>query len=452
MHDDLYDLDLLKPVYVPMPDALRELLASGTTKTEDVLRQDITFRLFRSANPQLVNFFVVHIDQLLRIAFDEDESTDLSAKAFAILEHSQPIITSALLAGQKLNRTACSIIGNDDIHNKSLLLNRLASLTFCALYADANAFIASCGYILQLIGQLSEPSILFLFESMCSPDQGFQDVQNWLVRIGFPQTILQEIGDFPPQRDSTRLSQEANLLCGLFRVICVCASSPILGPKFCTYNFVTILNETVGDYPDFIEYQRWETFSALYCRDTFENMRGLFPQAVEFVSDPAQSITRSGVAALDLLTVMVQFDKVLVPFMIQMNLVSTVLGLVVRNPDHSILHFAALEFFEVAFRNDGLRAPVIDEVVAAIRSGFTSGNRCQRGTVFRLLKLLRKISKTDPKLAARLKKNEAFGELVRTRFSEYRGIMKTPYGGPIRYAAEDNVQALAERAIHHMGI
>jgi hypothetical protein len=451
MHDDFEDLDLLKPVYVPMPDTIRELLASGSTRTEDVLRQGITFRLFRSANPQLVNFFAVHIDQLLRLAFDEDESPDISAKAFAILEHAQPIVTSALLANQKLNRTACSIIGNDEIHNKSLFLNRLASLTFSALFVDTKSFIGSCGYILQLIDQVSEPSILSLFENMCS-DDGFEDVQNWLVRIGFPQTILREIDTFPSQADATRLSQDANLLIGLYRIVCVCSSSPILGPHFCTHSFVTVLDRTISEYPDFIEFQRWETFSALFCPATKEHFRGLFPHAVELISDPVQGRTRAGIAALDLLAVMVQFDSVLIPFMIEMNLLSKVLALVFGNPDHSILHVAALEFFEMALRNEKLRTPALGEMLGAIRNGFTPANRPLRAIMFRLLKAIRKVSKHDQKLAAVLKKNAVFNELVKSRFAEFRVALKTPYGGPIRYAAEDNVQVMAERAIQHMGI
>jgi hypothetical protein len=447
MSDDLYDLDLLKPVYVPMPDAIRNLLSSGSTTIEDILRQDLTFRLFRSANSQLVNFFACRIDQLLRIAFDESAAPDLSAKAFAILEHSHRVVTRALMDDQKLNRTACTVIGTESIHNKSLLLNRLASITFCALYLDKNAFMESCGFILALIDKLYEPTILHLFESICSRSEGLDEIQKWLVKIGLPPTILQEIDTFPPLSDLSRMSQEANLLSGLFRLICVCASSPIIGPAFCTSKSVAVLNRTVGDYPDFVENERWECLAAIYCPKNCEMMQGLFPCALDVITDPAKSVSRCGVAALDLVTGMVQFDQTLIPFMIQMDVVSTVLQLMIRNPFHTTLHFAVLDFFQVVLKNNELRTPSLNGVIGTVKTAFSGPVRSLRPALFRLIRSIKKAAKADSRLHKTLKKSAEFAALVAGRYHEYRAILNTAYGGPVRGGPDENVRRLSDRAV-----
>jgi hypothetical protein len=451
MDDDFGDLDLLKPVYVPMPDTIRNLLSSGSTCVEDILRQPLTFRLFRGANPQLINFFVIHIDQLLRIAFDESVDCDLSSRAFSILEHAQPTVTSALLAGQKLNRTACSIIGNESVRNKSLLLNRLSSLSLAALYTSAPSFADSCGYILQLVDELAECGVLFLFETLCSPDEGLDFIQKWLIGIGFPQTILKVIDHFPSQTDADRLSRDANVLAALFRIVCLCGSSQILGPHFCTHSFVAALNRTVGDFPDFIEYQRWEAFSALYCQKTSENLRGLFQPALELITDRALCTTRAGVAALDLLAVMAALDRELVPHMARENLPGIVLGLTFAHAGHTVLQQAAWEFFEAVLRVPELRAAVMKPLLEAVSLHCQGESPPARATAFELLKVLEKVGGTDQSVAAILRKSDVYGALVRGKAVEYREALEAAYGGAVQYPTEDDVHALADRPLTRLG-
>ena len=430
MTTELDDLDLLQPVYIPVPESLRDLLASGSTTVEQILQENITFRLFRTANPQLVNFFVVHISQLLSLAFDETADLELSAKAFAILEHSQPVIIAALLADQKFHRVACEVLENEKLQHKSMLLNRIASLTLSSVYVDQKQVIDGCGFIMKLLGFLSEPSILSLFENVCAPDEDVYEIQRWLVKLQFPETVLKLIDKFPSQRDANRMSDEANQLCGLFRVICVCGASPVLGPHFCRYSFITILNLNLRECPDFVEFQRWETFVALYCENTKETMRGLFPNAVEILNDNTLCVTRCGVAAVDLLAVMIKLDKVLHPFMVEMNVASTVLSVLVSNPNHTIFHTSAIDFFAVLFKTDALRVPVMDEIVGVLLETFSEENRALRFTMYKLLKLLVKIAKSDVKLAAELRKYDALGA-VYMEMTNYRGSLKHPYGGGV---------------------
>jgi hypothetical protein len=342
------------------------------------------------------------------------------------------------------------IIGNDRIRNKSLYLNCLGSLTLVALYSESTVFIESCGYILQLVDELQEIGVLSLFETMCSPDEGFDAVQSWLVTIGFPQAILKIIDDYPSQQDATRLNRDGILLSSLYRIITLCGSSPILGPKFCTAAFVTVLNRTVGEYTDFIEFQRWEAFSALYCQATHEGMRGLFPYAVELLHDAHSATARSGIAAVDPLGVMMRLDgPVLIPYMANLEVAPLVLRLLFQHAQHTIFRQTALGFFDVVCRLETVRRGVIQEIFDLVRVNIASKNAAERATAFELFQVVEKVARADQKAATKFKKVRAFAQLARGSIAQYRERIEDSYGGPLKLAAEDDVQALADRAISH---
>jgi hypothetical protein len=287
---------------------------------------------------------------------------------------------------------------------------------------------------------------------MCSPDEGFDAVQSWLVTIGFPQAILKIIDDYPSQRDATRLDRDGIVLSSLYRIITLCGSSPILGPKFCTTAFVTVLNRTVGDYADFIEFQRWEAFSALYCQATHEGMRGLFPYAVEQLRDAHSATVRSGVAAVDLLGVMMRLDgPVLIPYMADLEVAPIVLRLLFQHAQHTIFRQAALAFFDIVCRLETVRRGVIQEIFDLVRVNIASKNAAERATAFELFQVVERVARADQKAAAKFKKVRAFAQLARGSIAQYRERIEDSYGGPLKLAAEDDVQALADRAISHGG-
>jgi hypothetical protein len=224
-----------------------------------------------------------------------------------------------------------------------------------------------------------------------------------------------------------------------------------LGPHFCTHYFVAVLNRTVGDYPDFIEYQRWEAFSALYCQKTREHLRGLFQPALELITHPQQCTTRAGVAALDLLSVMVNLDRELVPHMARGGLPSIVLRLAFANPDHTILQQTVREFFEGVFRVKALRTPILTEFLDAVNQNIHGPSRSARANANELFKVVEKTGHADQNLLSLLKKSDVFIGLAKSRIAEYREAIEAPYGGPARYPVEEDVQALADRALSKLG-
>lgn len=446
------DGDTYQPVIIPLPANLRQKLLDDTTDIQYILNQGITFRLLRTSEPTMIAFLTNHIDSLLKLAFDPDADAELSAKAFAILEHSQETLTNQLLAKQRLHNTACFVLAKPDDLNP-IFVNRLASLTLNAIYIDPVLVTKSCGFILQLISFIAEPSILSLFESICAPDEDIYVIQKWLISMGFTETLCKELDDFPDRMEQATLeTPKANYLVSLLRIVTVCGMSPILGPKVCNYSFVTALNRTVGNYPLFVENQRWEAIAALYCPDTHENMRGFFPHAIEIITDPTRANTRSSAAAVDLLAVMIQFDPDLNDFMVSMNVAKSVLDLATNNPDATLLHLSCIDFIKAALENDKIRPGFVPELIKVLLVTFRLKNKCLKATFYKLIKLSVKLSKQNPKIAAEFKKNEEFLDMLKGPLTSYRILVKYPYGGALKLAAADDIGYLAQKAIENIGL
>lgn len=449
---DDYELEQIFPSSLQISENIKQLIDRGESAVEEVLNQPLTFRLFRASEPTIIRYFVNNVDKLLELTF-QGENKDLSAKAFAILEHMQKDLTKELLNHQKLHNYALEVIQKTTADNM-FMLNRLMALTLAVIYFDPVAVTQSCGFLLQLIQMLYEPTVLNLFEVLCTDNDENGYVQKWLIKMGFVEIVLGEIDSFTETKltDTSRLSTEANQIYGLFRIVCICGSSPILGPKFSNYHFVNILNLKVGCYPKFVEYQRWEAITALYNKQTKEMMRGLFPSAIEILQDPTISITRSGISSLELLSLMVLLDDGLLDFFISMDVSTIVINLVISNPEHTHLHFSALDYFKYSFQNKKMLSTLCETIPDIIILHFKGRNHSLRFFMYKLLKAFIKAIKSKSKILSKMKNNKALNELLKTEFTNYQHIIDAQYGNFYNLFEHDDAQKLAKKTIQNLGL
>lgn len=451
---DDYELDQIFPSSLQISEDIKRLIDRGESAVEEVLSQPVTFRLFRSSESTIVRYFVENIDKLLWLTFQEDASKkELSAKAFAILEHMQKDLTKELLNHQKLHKYALEVIQKTTVENM-FMLNRLMALTLAVLYFDPVAVTQSCGFLLQLIQLLHDPTVLNLFEVLCSDNEENGYVQEWLIKMGFVEIVLNEIDSFTETKltNTSRLSSEANQIYGLFKIVCICGSSPILGPKFSNFHFVNILNLKVGCFPDFVEHQRWEAITALYNEKTKEMMRGLFPFASEIIQDPKLSITRSGVASLELLALMILLDDALLDFFISMDISNIVINLVISNPGHTHLLFSALDYFKYSFQKKKMLIALFDTLPDIISVHFKSPNHCLRYFMYKLFKVFVKSIKSHSKILSKMKNNKTINELLKSDIPNYKHALRCQYGNYFNRFEHDDAQKLAKKTIQNLGL
>ncbi|OHT00789.1 hypothetical protein TRFO_07769 [Tritrichomonas foetus] len=130
---------------------------------------------------------------MLQLTFSLDSGV-LGCRAFAILEHSDPTLTESMLSNDMLRDIASSVLWNNK--PESILLSRLSSLTLVAFLYSPSLAQVSCGYILQMLNFVFEPSILSLFEIVCSSEDRNVIVQQWLLSLSFTNILFKEIECF----------------------------------------------------------------------------------------------------------------------------------------------------------------------------------------------------------------------------------------------------------------
>jgi hypothetical protein len=144
----------------------------------------------------------------------------------------------------------------------------------------------------------------------------------------------------------------------------------------------------VGEKPRFVEDARWRALAAVYCASTVEMMRGLFQSAVELLCDEEACRTQSACAALYVLQMMLEMDDVLRPFIVETDIPKTVINLMVRNPDHSIMHKACRRFIVALIDNKVTRNRAVADCIPPIIKAVTSNNRNLVASAFELMKRL----------------------------------------------------------------
>ena len=502
------ELESLTPRNIIAPPAFQKLISSPETTVADILEQNITFRLFRTGDEYLISFFVSHVQELLNLTFFFDSRTqsDLSAKAFAILEHSQPALTVAMLKDQKLHKVACDVLSGTEPN--TLILSRLSSLTLGALCVDPNSVIKTCGYLFQLISYFFEPSVLALFETMSINDPEFASLQKWLIKVGFADLIQREIDSFSPYTKTPSqlnyLSHEALNLCGYLKIVSLCASSDKLSPYFTTQSLVSALNHDIGALPQFIEDARWEALSAVYCKRTLESMRGLFQSAVELISPSSDDTfelfsqispksdtsektnvsensnttensnitenskvsenpktsqtqdikyskrgTRAVSAAAQILAGMIQLDPVLRPFIVMEKVPLIAAQLMFELPDNTFLHKSLRTLILASLEQPDTRSSFYG-ALPFLLTGFETKNPNLLASLLLIIGEAAGLGNRDSKVANILKDIPGFIQCVRTKLAYHNALLAASYGGmtPIGSTPIESASVIAENAMH----
>lgn len=413
---------------IPQPPQITKMLQSPDTKISDLLHEAITFRLFRTGDAQVVNFFAQHVEELLQLIFFSD-NRDLSSKAFAILEHGERTLTQAMLANQRFHNTACAFLSKPNPN--PLILSRLSSLTSAALLVEPRTFVDSCGFIFQLLPYAEETDVFYLFDLIFDKRDDFVGVQQWLIQVGFIQTLLKEIDSFNCPIGSDRSNDSANLLCSYYLMVRACALNQLLAKEVRIHSFISVLNRDIDEYPGFVEDTRWQALAALYTSKTREMMRGLFQSAIEILQDKSKCLTQSCVSAIDILTSMVKYDNVLRDFLLSANLATVVLKLMIENPTHTILHNKARIFIIEWFKNKELRTNSANELMQYISDSLEVPNHSLHASMVELLKLIMSESYNDKVFFADIQNLELFNRAIRNHVNPYNYILGITYGGSL---------------------
>lgn len=409
---------------------------------EEMLQRPCTFRLFRTADPQLVNFFIKNVEELLQLTFFSDKK-DLSAKAFSILEHSLPELTRAMLDHQRFMNAVCGVLSHID--ENPLILPRLSSLTLSGLLIDPNSIKDSCGFLLQLLTYADDVSVFSLFEALCGQNDELKEVQQWLIDIGFIQLLIKELESsyVSDLKQCGRFDHAGLLLVAYYNIIKISSTSKVLRKEVKLPSVLAVLNRYLGELPQYIEDARWEAMASLACAKTFDVMRTLFQESVEMITDPVRVRTRAAIAALHILSFMVKFDPIIPDFVLSAKLPEIAAKIYISNPDHTILHQEITIFLMSCLENNVLMKATMEEIAKFILYAFKSPNRNISASGMNLLSKVSDAEKENEDIFNAMNEIPGFVKEVKDPFAIYVRLLDDDYGGPLPIISVDNANKLA---------
>jgi hypothetical protein len=361
------------------------VLNSIPATVPEVLSHPMTFPLFRDVNRSIIDLYfflshtslVQHIHDLLALVFSSDDRC-LGGKAFAIFEYCNPDVTTALVVTGEFPKIASRVFATEP---DLLQLNRLASVTASVLAVNLTLISSTCSFVMKFIPYMAELSVLHLFEYLCRASEPLRAAQLWMLEAGFIRTIVREID---------KAVDGDRRLWAMLHMLRYCTGSPVFVEPICSYKVVSVLNQGIGNYPQFIEDARWMVLGSIYCGRTSEMMRGLFQSAIEVILDPKTCRTESAYAALRVLQKMLAQDRVLQPFIAESGLCKIVMNLLILNPDHSILQNGGRLLVVEMFDSPHTRARAIEDCLPTLIAARSMDNRALRASMYAIVRMLLK--------------------------------------------------------------
>jgi len=382
---------------------------------------------------------------LLLLVFSSSES-ELSSKAFAILENAQPDLVSAMLSEQRFNRIACQFLAK--LNPEPLLLSRLCSITISALIIQPNSIIDTCGFILQFLSYSDHVSVFSLYEMLCKNNESSIGIQNWLIDVGFPELLYKEIESTENVALETRDFDE--LLISYFSIVKISTTSRVLTNHFKTREYVSILNMFIGEYPIRVECYRWEALSFIISNSTMESMRGVFQSAIELLTNRLYSPTLAGFSCVKILSFMLDKDPELTQFFNMFNVPRIIGNLIILYQDHSSLHNVCREFFGICLRNQIMFDQALNNLIPIVMGGIFSSSRTLVSTATRLLLVLSQLIEDDESIYNKVNSVPGFISISQQFLSQYHQVMDSDFGMQTSFVYSDNASELAENTLKYI--
>ena len=334
-----------------------------------------------------------------------------------------------MIKNQKLNIAASNFLNRSYID--PLLLSRLSSLTLTVVLLFPNEIENTCGYLLQLLTYTDNFSVFSLFESLCSENPNLYKIQKWLVELGFFKLIQKEIENISNKNILSNDNRFEELLVSYYNIIKISSNSLIFREHIISDIFFGLINRDIGEYSQYVENYRWEALSSIVSPNNIEILRGLFPIALNLLHDHDKAPTRSGCAAILILTHMIHLDPFIITFFHQVKVTQTIGNLILRFPNHSILHNYCRKYFYISLQNPITMKQTFNDCVPIIVAGIYSKNRNLEAISMGLLNDISNLEKNNENLYHFMNEVNGFIDIVKGPFSHYRSILSQNYGGEI---------------------
>lgn len=336
---------------------LRTLVSNKDTPLQDVLMLPYFSKSSRLGFPPVTKYLAQHSEEILKLAFCDDNST-LSAASYSVLLTGEPEILKPLITNGWLLTTAVDLLGSNE--TKDYLIGRLASVTLVCIGALDESILDQCTFIFNFLPHCNNPSAFNLLTSICDDRDDYTKLQEWLVKLHFFEYIFAEFDtiDFnyefqkniTDNIDTTMYKDPvaSKCLC-LYSLLACCCQNKILRNGFLNDKLIEILLKKFKSEkfqpPDFIRTARWKTITAATQEEISSKLINILPEAIALLSEDFAKLRSYRVSALDFINKMLILQpKETYTLLMNSSMAQTLILLIMKFPNSSIFHSSFHEF------------------------------------------------------------------------------------------------------------
>lgn len=346
---------------------LRTLVANKNTPLEDVLSLPYFPKSSRLGFSPVTKYLSNHSEELLQLAFRDDNSA-LSATAYSCLLTGEPEILMPLFTNGWLLTVAVDLLGNHQ--TKDYLIGRLASVTLVCFGVLDESILNQCTFIFNFLPHCNNPSAFNLLTSICSENESYVKLQEWLSDLHFFEYVFAEFDtiDYTYQFnknttdniDTTMYKDPvaSKCLC-LYNLLSCCCESNILKKGFLNDKLIEILlrkfnydsnneKQTLKP-PDFIRTARWKAITSATQKKISSKMIEFLSEAIDLLTEDFQKLRPYRVSALDFITKMLSLEPSSTTTLLMSSSVpQTLILIIMKFPNSSFFLSSFREFVQAA--------------------------------------------------------------------------------------------------------
>jgi len=378
-------------------------------------------------HPQIIGYISDHIEELLSLAFSE-ENSELSQEAFNISYHLQNNLIQKILSSSDFQSTASEVLNRKSPSTSSL--SRVCSLATVSINMCMDYFPSTCGFILQLIRYINEPCILQFFSEILADDMTYHATQHWLYENGFPELILNKIRTLNIDANSDPyIDKKSQKLRNIFTTITMCKNSKELIRSLRSYESIQLFLN-LPRYHSHLEDEKLMALSAIYSKKHIEDLRDFYPLMLWNISEPYTICNKFRVLSFQVLTKMLLKDKE-VANLIEKSLVhQIILRTVFQFYENTFIMKAILDFLEAIFKTPKLNIVFAHSIIEPlIFEGTKSDFLMMNAFTYQVIEKSLVVAAADKAFKASLIDLDGFLEFVSFDLKKRRKQEQDDYGG-----------------------
>ena len=359
------------------------------------------------------------------------ENTPHSVASYIILTQNEPELFCTL-AETPIYRELLTI--HFSSHIMPELLSRMATITanfIITLPSKALDYLDNL--IFSFLDYTEYYAIISFYRSIMSEYVDCEMVHGWLLKHHLLQEIAKRISSINESFSSSYLYDNYyEKFQGLYNIVHYANSSEIIHDEIANRDLILSLVGCFSSCPPAVNGARWTAITDVLENASSEYVEIFFPMAITVIINATDKPSQDIVAALNFIANTLHISKAIREMVLQGQIFSIALKLVIQFQQSSILQNA----FRI-FVTNAANYPEFDEkvfrsylplfVASAFKDKTSGFARVCRVILFNFTSL----AESNPELKIKLNNVEGYQQLYKSDLKDYREVLLSPYGGRI---------------------